>query len=250
MSYFIHLDDEAKGPFTIGQLRSMWRSGAITGDTLYCAEGYEEWLHLRVLADELEEVQQPPPIPRSPPPLIVPNRRSTARKTLAVVSLTIFGTILVLWLLVSLAGNPSSQDATEPMAASGIESLPPITVRLNEELLTVLKMTDQLDALYKRGCSSTEFVAAGSPAESATLKLESQLPKDDPRRDLLVNTFEGYQKVAFEMRRKEQGSGTESLDALIAVAGVRKVLLTKILEGHMTPSEKNVYYVWRKSLTE
>ena len=136
------------------------------------------------------------------------------------------------------------------MATSGIESLPPITVRLNDELLRVLEMTDQLDALYKRGCSSTEFFAVGSPAESDALKLESQLPKLDPRRDLLVNTFEGYQKVAFGMRRKEQGASSESLDALIAAAGVRKVLLTKILNGYMTPDEKNLYYVWRKALTQ
>jgi len=60
MSYFIIQNEETKGPYTIGQLRAMWNSGAVTGDTLYCEEGYEEWLHLRVLADELE-----PPAPVS-----------------------------------------------------------------------------------------------------------------------------------------------------------------------------------------
>lgn len=63
MSYYILQNDETKGPYTIGQLRSMWNSGAITGQTHYCQEGYSEWLPLRGLQAELE----PPPPPPSPP---------------------------------------------------------------------------------------------------------------------------------------------------------------------------------------
>ena len=48
------------------------------------------------------------------------------------------------------------------------------------------------------------------------------------------------------MTANEQGKGQRP-DALIASAGVRKVLLTKILEGNMTPAEKEVYYAWRKA---
>src|SRR5439155_15836648 len=47
--------------------------------------------------------------------------------------------------------------AVEPKATSGIEALPPITVKLKDEILNALKMTDKLDALYKGGCSSAEF---------------------------------------------------------------------------------------------
>jgi hypothetical protein len=54
MSYYIRLNDETKGPYTIGQLRSMWNSGVLTGDTLYCEKGYEKWLQLRLLADQLD----------------------------------------------------------------------------------------------------------------------------------------------------------------------------------------------------
>jgi hypothetical protein len=43
------------------------------------------------------------------------------------------------------------------MAASGIETLPPITAALKDELLNAVKMTDELDALYKRGCTSAEL---------------------------------------------------------------------------------------------
>lgn len=135
------------------------------------------------------------------------------------------------------------------MAISGIETLPPITVKLNDELLSALKMTDQLDALYKRGCSSTEFASAGRTAEAVVVKLQKKLPTTDPRHDLLVNTLEAYQNAALAMKGNEQGGRGERPDALIAAAQLRKGLLTKILEGNMTPEDKDVYYAWRKGLT-
>ena len=142
------------------------------------------------------------------------------------------------------------RDATEPMAISGIETLPPITVKLNDELLNALRMTDKLDTLYKRGCSSAELIAAALPVESVIMNLQKKLPKTDPRHDLLVNTFEAYQNAAAVMKANEQGKGNgERPIALIATAQLRKHLLTKILEGSMTPEEKTFYYGWRKALT-
>lgn len=57
--FYINDNGEAKGPYTFGQLRSMWNTGTVTGDTLYCEEGFEEWLHLRILEDELDPPPQP-----------------------------------------------------------------------------------------------------------------------------------------------------------------------------------------------
>ena len=108
-------------------------------------------------------------------------------------------------------------------------------------------MTDRLDELYKGGCSSAEFVAAAVPIESVFVKLQNKLPRGDPRRDLLANTFEAYQQLALAMKANDQGKG-ERPDATFAAAGIRKGLLTKILQGNMTPEEKNVYYAWRKAL--
>ncbi len=54
MSYYIDQNNETKGPYTIGELRSMWSSGSINDDTLYHEEGYDTWLHMRVLRSELE----------------------------------------------------------------------------------------------------------------------------------------------------------------------------------------------------
>lgn len=104
-------------------------------------------------------------------------------------------------------------------------------------------MTDKLDALYKRGCTSAEFIAAATPIEAVFINLHKQLPKGDPRRDLLANTFEAYQQTAVAMAANEQGKGQRS-DALIGAAGVRKGMLTKVIEGTMTPNEKNLYRMW------
>jgi hypothetical protein len=136
--------------------------------------------------------------------------------------------------------------AAGTVAESGIEGLSPITVELKDEILNALRMTDQLDALYRRGCGSAEFIAAATPIESVFMRLQSKLPKGDPRRDLLANTFEAYQQTAVAMKASEQGRG-ERPDATFAAAGLRKGLLSKILEGSMTPDEKKVYDAWRKA---
>ena len=134
-------------------------------------------------------------------------------------------------------------NAVEPMASSGIEGLSPITVELKDEILNALKMTDKLDALYKRDCTSAEFIAAATPIESVFVNLHKQLPKGDPGRDLLANTFEGYQQTAIAMVAKEQGRNARP-DISISVARVRKGLLMKVLEGNMTPNERSLYQAW------
>ena len=72
------------------------------------------------------------------------------------------------------AATPAN--ATEPMATSGIEGLAPITVELKNEILNALGMTDRLDALYKRGCNSNEFIAAAVPIEGVFVNLGDKLP--------------------------------------------------------------------------
>jgi len=141
------------------------------------------------------------------------------------------------------ANLQSAAQNANATATSGIEGLSPITVKLKDEILDALKMTDKLDALYKRGCTSAEFIAAATPIESVFINLHKQLPKGDPGRDLLANTFEAYQQTAVAMKVYEQGR-SQRPDALIGAAGVRKGMLTKVLEGNMTPNERNLYQVW------
>lgn len=64
--YWITISDEQRGPYTIGQLRSMWHSGTITAETLYWQQGFENWYQLRHIINLLEEQQPatPPPVPQ------------------------------------------------------------------------------------------------------------------------------------------------------------------------------------------
>ena len=129
---------------------------------------------------------------------------------------------------------------------SGVEALAPITVELKDEILNALRMTDKLDALYKRGRNSDEFIAAAVPVERVFINLGNKLPKPDPRRDLFANTLDGYQQLAVGMKAYQSRRGQRP-DAMFAAAGLRKHLLMRILEGNMTPEEKKVYYTWRKA---
>jgi GYF domain 2 len=70
MDYYIIQNGEANGPYTIGQLRAMWNSGAITGETLYCQEGWSEWLPLSTMIEDLEPSASVPSQNASPPPLL------------------------------------------------------------------------------------------------------------------------------------------------------------------------------------
>ena len=80
---------------------------------------------------------------------------------------------------VSVAAQSSQQNAGVT-ATSGIEGLAPITVELKNEILSALRMTDKLDALYKRGCSSAEFIAAALPIEAVSMNSQNKLPIADP----------------------------------------------------------------------
>ena len=131
-----------------------------------------------------------------------------------------------------------------PATSANIYGLSPITLGLKDEILNALKMTDDLDALYKRGCTSAEFIAAATLTEGVFMSLQKKLPKGDPGRDLLVGAFEGYQQTAIAMVAAERGKDRHLVDVAIGVAGLRKGLLIKLLKGNMTLSEKQLYQAW------
>jgi GYF domain 2 len=94
--YYLYLDDMQKGPFTLSQLQSMWRSGAITSRTLYWQDGFSEWLPLSSILDELEPSRAPIPasshypapqhhvahaVPEPPPARAARHTRATVQQT-------------------------------------------------------------------------------------------------------------------------------------------------------------------------
>jgi len=54
MNYYLLLDETTKGPYTIGQLRSMWNTGMITVNTPYCQQGDAAWKSLAEIQPQLE----------------------------------------------------------------------------------------------------------------------------------------------------------------------------------------------------
>ena len=63
MNYYVLIGDKTEGPYSLQQLREMWASGLVTGQTLYCQEGFEQWLPLETIAQDLRQL---PPIPKPP----------------------------------------------------------------------------------------------------------------------------------------------------------------------------------------
>ena len=72
-------------------------------------------------------------------------------------------------------------------------------------MLNALNTTHKLDALYKRGRTSAEFISAATPIEGIFVNLHKKLTRGDPRSDLFANTFEAYQQTAVAMVAKERG---------------------------------------------
>ena len=72
-------------------------------------------------------------------------------------------------------------------------------------MLNALNTTDKLDALYKRGCTSAEFISAATPIEGIFVNLHKKLTRGDPTGDPFANTFEAYQQTAVAMVAKERG---------------------------------------------
>ena len=53
-NYWIVENGNKQGPFTINQLKTMWGSGQITGDSLYWQEGFDEPIQVSFMLDILE----------------------------------------------------------------------------------------------------------------------------------------------------------------------------------------------------
>ena len=124
MSYYLLQNDETKGPYTIGQLRAMWNSGVITADTLYCREGWSEWLPLLGMIRDLEPPAEPPPLP--PPVITEQSYQAPPKKGIGFIiwCLLIFVSLIVIGAIVG-ALNQSDTSSTSPTSISDISSSTP-----------------------------------------------------------------------------------------------------------------------------
>lgn len=98
MGYYIIQDEETRGPYTLGQLRAMWGSGAITTETLHCQEGCSDWLPLSAMTQQLEAPLAPVISPAERAPLAPAAKKKRSRILglclLVFLGLVVSGTIL------------------------------------------------------------------------------------------------------------------------------------------------------------
>ena len=66
--YFLALDGKQAGPFSLEQLRAGWKNGTYPPDSLYWQEGMNDWQPLESMRSALE---QAPPVPAAPAPMII-----------------------------------------------------------------------------------------------------------------------------------------------------------------------------------
>jgi hypothetical protein len=122
--YHIRKNEEEIGPLTLGQLRSMWSTGAIGVKTPYRVEGSETWGNLNALQAVLEGGTSPPPVPQMPPilpqsPPALPStadagkQSGTAARDALGCLVLIVGGVFVLFLYV----NASINEKPSPKAA-------------------------------------------------------------------------------------------------------------------------------------
>lgn len=118
MNYYVDINGDTKGPYTIQQLRSMWSAGAVTGQTLYCQEGMTEWIPLSFIQDELEPRPASRISPASPPLMHTP---ASARqsKTSGVGRVLGFGCLGIIGLFVLFAIVGALSDSDRKTTESG-----------------------------------------------------------------------------------------------------------------------------------
>ena len=77
--YYLHLDNEQKGPFTIGQIQAMWQAGTIHRDTQFYTKANGDWNKLEAILDLLE----PAPALLGQPPAPEPSAAAAASSPVA-----------------------------------------------------------------------------------------------------------------------------------------------------------------------
>jgi len=120
ITYHLWLDEAAKGPFTIGQLRSMWNSGQITGETHYTSDAGESWHHLSDIVSELEPASIPPSFVKTAESFSQRNERRVETSGLAIASL-IFAIIGIFPVAIIMGhGAKSSIKKNYPLTGNGL----------------------------------------------------------------------------------------------------------------------------------
>ncbi len=121
------------GPYTWGQLKSLWTRGEVNVVTFYRTEGSEEWKELSTIANLLDEVVKPT--------VVTPQTNSVGGHKTAFSLKTLFITLLLIAILIfSIVYNTNIFDKNIPANSSNtppeidpVESLKRFSVRMPEQ---------------------------------------------------------------------------------------------------------------------
>jgi hypothetical protein len=94
--FILASDNSSTGPYSLEQLRGMWRLGQITRQTRYAEAGYDEWLPLASLHELFENKQH---VPANP----APSASQEAEKPDALVGKIASGILLAVAILLIIA---------------------------------------------------------------------------------------------------------------------------------------------------
>jgi hypothetical protein len=132
--YHLWLEEQAKGPFTIGQLRTMWNSGQVTSETHYTIDAGESWDALSEIISELEPtIQKESPIAILPvQALPVPKSKKGVKILLLFLFLGVAG-IIAFCVIFSLAQN--AQQTNADAINQSIASLQDLAEKKNQEAM-------------------------------------------------------------------------------------------------------------------
>lgn len=124
MNYYLAVNEEAKGPYTLEQLRSMWNAGSITGDMFFCQEGDAEWHPLNDILQQLQSTPAPatppPSPPLQPPPMTEKVKESAPKKKKSFLAkvgyalLFLIGAPILLAIILPMCSKTSTQTTDLP----------------------------------------------------------------------------------------------------------------------------------------
>lgn len=174
MDYYLYQDDAPKGPYTLGQLRSMWHAGTITSETPFCPVGGDGWLKLKVIAAQLESEI---PVPSA-------SKKPTRKRSVVwmVATLVAMGTAFGLYKIAHRA---------TPVAEAPASLLP---ANFQPRLVDFMREGSRLAALISQGVQITTFGEQLATTRAAFEMLEEQWPIEQSReaRSEFQNALRGW----------------------------------------------------------
>jgi hypothetical protein len=120
-----------------------------------------------------------------------------------------------------------------------------LTYAQKANVMRLLKMTDDLDRVFRKKGDAKEFAKRMAEIEREALELDSSLPRGDAARDLTMNAIKAYQDAGLMWVSGQRSRDSEEVAAKILDAGMRKALVRKVVQGVMNDREQRLLREWQ-----